>query len=202
MAVTHVFCNLRTDQAPASLTSAVASLGPAVTPITQSCPRQLQPKIIPHRRLQYPRFVVKMNARLLARTLRPASQLARVQVVSPVTRIAGVRAMSGSHAHENESFETFSTRYEQFFSQVQDLFELQRGLNNCFAYDLVPSELRVVLGHDLARLEQELITGLVLDGMSGLFHYAYTRAIIYTDIFYSFRPLCYRGCSSCRSPRR
>ncbi|KAF8602337.1 subunit VI of cytochrome c oxidase [Ceratobasidium sp. AG-I] len=80
-----------------------------------------------------------MNARLLARTLRPASQLARVQVSSPVTRIAGARAMSGSHAHESESFETFSTRYEQFFTQVQDLFELQRGLNNCFAYDLVPS---------------------------------------------------------------
>lgn len=30
-------------------------------------------------------------------------------------------------------------RYEKFFSGVEDLFELQRGLNNCFAYDLVPS---------------------------------------------------------------
>ena len=94
-----------------------------------------------------------MNARLLSRILRPASQLARVQAASPVTRIVGVRAMSGSHAHESESFEAFSTRYEQFFSQVQDLFELQRGLNNCFAYDLVPSELGVVLGHDPGRLE-------------------------------------------------
>ncbi|KAG8696906.1 Cytochrome c oxidase subunit 6, partial [Ceratobasidium sp. 395] len=62
------------------------------------------------------------------------------QAATPIARIAGVRATSsGSHAHESESFETFSARYEQFFTQVQDLFELQRGLNNCFTYDLDPS---------------------------------------------------------------
>jgi len=33
----------------------------------------------------------------------------------------------------------FSNRYVSFFQNVQDLFELQRGLNNCFAHDLVPS---------------------------------------------------------------
>ncbi|CCO29813.1 cytochrome c oxidase subunit Va [Rhizoctonia solani AG-1 IB] len=75
-----------------------------------------------------------MNARMIARSLRPITRTA-----TPVVRMAGVRAMSGSHDHENESFESFSARYEQFFGQVQDLFELQRGLNNCFAYDLVPS---------------------------------------------------------------
>ncbi|CAE7177747.1 unnamed protein product [Rhizoctonia solani] len=76
-----------------------------------------------------------MNARMIARSLRPIARTA-----TPVVRIGSVRAMSsGSHAHENESFESFSARYEQFFGQVQDLFELQRGLNNCFAYDLVPS---------------------------------------------------------------
>jgi cytochrome c oxidase subunit 5a len=26
-----------------------------------------------------------------------------------------------------------------FFQSAQDLFEVQRGLNNCFAHDLVPS---------------------------------------------------------------
>lgn len=26
----------------------------------------------------------------------------------------------------------------KFFESVEDTFELQRGLNNCFAYDLVP----------------------------------------------------------------
>ncbi|KAN0065551.1 Cytochrome c oxidase subunit 6 [Thecaphora frezii] len=41
--------------------------------------------------------------------------------------------------HEEESFEAFNARYVGFFDAVEDLFELQRGLNNCFAYDLVPS---------------------------------------------------------------
>lgn len=41
--------------------------------------------------------------------------------------------------HEEESFESFTTRYVGFFDAVEDLFELQRGLNNCFAYDLVPA---------------------------------------------------------------
>jgi len=41
--------------------------------------------------------------------------------------------------HAEESFEEFSARYEKEFDQVQDVFELQRNLNNAFAYDLVPS---------------------------------------------------------------
>jgi len=45
---------------------------------------------------------------------------------------------AASH-HAEESFEEFTTRYTAFFGNVQDLFELQRGLNNCFAYDLVPA---------------------------------------------------------------
>lgn len=50
-----------------------------------------------------------------------------------------VRHSSGSHASENESYEAFNSRYQTFFTQVEDVFELQRGLNNCFAYDLVPA---------------------------------------------------------------
>ncbi|KAI1338968.1 cytochrome c oxidase polypeptide VI [Xylariaceae sp. FL0016] len=38
-----------------------------------------------------------------------------------------------------ETFEEFSARYEKEFDAVQDVFELQRNLNNAFAYDLVPS---------------------------------------------------------------
>lgn len=41
--------------------------------------------------------------------------------------------------HHEESFEEFSDRYEKEFDGVQDVFELQRNLNNAFAYDLVPS---------------------------------------------------------------
>jgi cytochrome c oxidase subunit 5a len=44
-----------------------------------------------------------------------------------------------SAAHEDESFESFTERYVKFFDGVEDLFELQRGLNNAFAYDLVPA---------------------------------------------------------------
>lgn len=44
-----------------------------------------------------------------------------------------------SAGHEDESFEAFTDRYVKFFDGVEDLFELQRGLNNAFAYDLVPA---------------------------------------------------------------
>lgn len=62
--------------------------------------------------------------------LRPSTRLVQSSIVAR-------RAYSG--AHDEESFESFSQRYEKFFAGVEDLFELQRGLNNCFAYDLVPS---------------------------------------------------------------
>lgn len=48
-----------------------------------------------------------------------------------------VRASSHAAA---ESYESFNQRYADFFAGAQDLFEVQRGLNNCFAYDLVPSQ--------------------------------------------------------------
>ncbi|KAI1367557.1 cytochrome c oxidase subunit [Xylaria arbuscula] len=41
--------------------------------------------------------------------------------------------------HHEETFEEFTARYEKEFDSVQDVFELQRNLNNAFAYDLVPS---------------------------------------------------------------
>ncbi|USP73037.1 uncharacterized protein yc1106_00311 [Curvularia clavata] len=73
-------------------------------------------------------------------------------------------AVRKSDAHAEETFEEFTARYEQHaerpgrlgsdsgtiydgeplryekeFEKVNDVFELQRNLNNCFAYDLVPS---------------------------------------------------------------
>ncbi|KAI1174022.1 cytochrome c oxidase subunit [Nemania sp. FL0916] len=41
--------------------------------------------------------------------------------------------------HAEETFEEFTARFEKEFDAVQDVFELQRNLNNAFAYDLVPS---------------------------------------------------------------
>ncbi|KAK4694164.1 cytochrome c oxidase subunit 5a, partial [Lecanoromycetidae sp. Uapishka_2] len=46
---------------------------------------------------------------------------------------------TGGSGHAEESFEEFTARYEKEFDSVQDVFELQRNLNNAFAYDLVPS---------------------------------------------------------------
>ncbi|EMD32603.1 hypothetical protein CERSUDRAFT_143623 [Gelatoporia subvermispora B] len=65
------------------------------------------------------------------------STLLRARPVA--TRVAPTltRAASG-HAHQ-ETFESFSERYVDFFGKAQDLFEVQRGLNNCFAHDLVPA---------------------------------------------------------------
>ena len=44
-----------------------------------------------------------------------------------------------AHGHAQETFEQFTERYVSFFQNAEDLFELQRGLNNCFAHDLVPA---------------------------------------------------------------
>ena len=65
---------------------------------------------------------------------RPTATLRRAAPVLP----ARVR-FSSSDAHSQESFEAFSDRYVAFFQGAEDLFEVQRGLNNCFAHDLVPS---------------------------------------------------------------
>ncbi|KAF8648442.1 hypothetical protein AX16_006286 [Volvariella volvacea WC 439] len=61
----------------------------------------------------------------------------------PTTVAAAARAspvfIRYSSSHAQESFEAFSERYVNFFQNAEDLFEVQRGLNNCFAHDLVPS---------------------------------------------------------------
>lgn len=77
-------------------------------------------------------------SRILTSTLRAAAR----PVFSP--RLAATVTLSFnqvrlSSSESQETFETFSNRYVSFFSSAQDLFEVQRGLNNCFAHDLVPS---------------------------------------------------------------
>ncbi|OJJ48986.1 hypothetical protein ASPZODRAFT_60619 [Penicilliopsis zonata CBS 506.65] len=88
--------------------------------------------------------------RVATRAVRPASffrasQLPRSRVQTPAI-LAAARASNFSTTckrfsghHEDETYEEFSARYEKEFDAVQDVFELQRNLNNCFAYDLVPS---------------------------------------------------------------
>ncbi|KAG7662694.1 COX6 [[Candida] subhashii] len=42
-------------------------------------------------------------------------------------------------SHHEETFEEFTERYIKEFEGAYDLFEVQRILNNCFSYDLVPA---------------------------------------------------------------
>ncbi|RAO68645.1 uncharacterized protein BHQ10_004657 [Talaromyces amestolkiae] len=87
--------------------------------------------------------------RLATRSVRPARSFVRASSYAP----RSIRVTPSSFAiannfststklrsgHEEETYEEFSARYEKEFDAVQDVFELQRNLNNAFAYDLVPS---------------------------------------------------------------
>lgn len=62
--------------------------------------------------------------------------------------------------HAQETFESFSERYVQFFKSAEDLFEVQRGLNNCFAHDLVPSPAVVEAAVRAARRVNDYATAV------------------------------------------
>ncbi|KAK4467025.1 cytochrome c oxidase subunit VA-domain-containing protein [Cladorrhinum samala] len=81
--------------------------------------------------------LLRLAARGSVRTIaaRPQPMVARA-LVAPKTFSTSMRMRS---EHQEETFEEFSARYEKEFDSVQDVFELQRNLNNAFAYDLVPS---------------------------------------------------------------
>ncbi|GJJ13120.1 Cytochrome c oxidase subunit 6 [Clathrus columnatus] len=74
-----------------------------------------------------------MTTRFLPSLLRMATRTTSFQAPALIS----VRHASSSHAQE--SFEAFTARYVAFFNSAPDLFEVQRGLNNCFAHDLVPA---------------------------------------------------------------
>ncbi|KAF1991198.1 cytochrome-c oxidase chain VI [Aulographum hederae CBS 113979] len=78
-----------------------------------------------------------------ARTTTPvlrARSPAALRVALPARATFATTARKNSEdPHAEESFEEFTARYKNEFESVQDVFELQRNLNNAFAYDLVPS---------------------------------------------------------------
>ncbi|KAJ5851715.1 uncharacterized protein N7529_011100 [Penicillium soppii] len=118
-------------------------------------PSRLHPNLSPHHcsRPVQRGPPLKMSSlsifRVATRAVRPtgffrAPQLTRSRMQSPVTLAAARVSNFGTTSkllsgHEDETFEEFSARFEKEFDGVQDVFELQRNLNNCFAYDLVPS---------------------------------------------------------------
>ncbi|THH20513.1 hypothetical protein EW146_g854, partial [Bondarzewia mesenterica] len=82
----------------------------------------------------YSLILLTMRTQMISSLLRarPATRALRASVAPALTR-------PSSTAHGQETFESFTERYVSFFQSAQDLFEVQRGLNNCFAHDLVPA---------------------------------------------------------------
>ncbi|KAL2760596.1 hypothetical protein ACRALDRAFT_1059619 [Sodiomyces alcalophilus JCM 7366] len=68
---------------------------------------------------------------------------------SPVVRSGG-----------EETFEEFTARFEKEFDGVNDVFELQRNLNNAFAYDLVPSPVVIAAALRAARRVNDFATAV------------------------------------------
>ncbi|KAF8514306.1 COX5A-domain-containing protein [Gautieria morchelliformis] len=75
----------------------------------------------------------------LPTTSRILPSLLRTTARSAVAPATFYSSRSAASAHGQESFEAFTARYVSFFQSAPDLFEVQRGLNNCFAHDLVPA---------------------------------------------------------------
>lgn len=65
-----------------------------------------------------------------------------------------------SDLHAEETFEEFTARFEKEFENVHDVFELQRNLNNAFAYDLVPSPSVIVAAVKAARRVNDFPTAV------------------------------------------
>ncbi|KXN86170.1 Cytochrome c oxidase subunit 6, mitochondrial [Leucoagaricus sp. SymC.cos] len=97
-----------------------------------------------------------MRAQVFNTVLRAAS---RPSFVASSARSAPL-LIRGAHEHAQESFESFSERYVSFFQNAEDLFEIQRGLNNCFAHDLVPSTSVVEAAVRAARRVNDYATAI------------------------------------------
>lgn len=103
-----------------------------------------------------------MRAQMLSTVLRTA---ARPAVVARSARTAPIFVRNAS-GHAQETFESFSERYVSFFQGAEDLFEVQRGLNNCFAHDLVPSPSVVEAAVRAARRVNDYATAVrVFEGV-------------------------------------
>ncbi|KAF8807834.1 COX5A, subunit VA of cytochrome c oxidase [Phlegmacium glaucopus] len=103
-----------------------------------------------------------MRSQMLSNVLRAA---ARPSIVARGARTSPIFFRSSS-GHAQESFESFSERYVKFFQNAEDLFEVQRGLNNCFAHDLVPSTAVVEAAIRAARRVNDYATAVrVFEGI-------------------------------------
>ncbi|CCF60119.1 hypothetical protein KAFR_0J00510 [Kazachstania africana CBS 2517] len=84
----------------------------------------------------------------------------RPTLVSPITRRNWAQVRKYSSAEDEETFEEFTARFEKEFDEAYDLFEVQRVLNNCFSYDLVPAPALVEKALRAARRVNDLPTAI------------------------------------------
>ncbi|CEP62038.1 cytochrome c oxidase subunit VI LALA0_S04e06348g [Lachancea lanzarotensis] len=85
----------------------------------------------------------------------------RTSVVRSMPKLTSFQSVRKySDQHEEETFEEFTARYEKEFEQAYDLFEVQRVLNNCFSYDLVPAPAVVEKALRAARRVDDLPTAI------------------------------------------
>ncbi|KAM0246620.1 hypothetical protein ACHAQJ_010144 [Trichoderma viride] len=103
------------------------------------------------------RVATRGSSMVRAAAVRPAPFVARSAVAAarPFSISASRRA-----EHAEETFEEFTARFEKEFDAVQDVFELQRNLNNAFAYDLVPSPSVVAAALKAARRVNDFATAV------------------------------------------
>ncbi|AAS51118.1 ACL110Wp [Eremothecium gossypii ATCC 10895] len=95
-----------------------------------------------------------LNRALLLRSA-GAAPVAGLRMCQP---LVSLRKYS-SH-HDEETFEEFTARYEKEFEEAYDLFEVQRVLNNCFSYDLVPAPVIIEKALRAARRVNDLPTAI------------------------------------------
>jgi len=102
--------------------------------------------------------------RIPRQLFRSTPRLGRPALLIPRVVVPTARAYSAD-AHE-ESFEEFTSRYEKEFDAVNDVFELQRNLNNAFAYDLVPATSVIIAALRAARRVNDFPTAVrVFEGI-------------------------------------
>ena len=90
----------------------------------------------------------------------------RARSAAPVTPARALAVRWAHSAHGEETFEQFTERYVSFFQTAEDLFEVQRGLNNCFAHDLVPAPAVVEAALRAARRVDDYATAVrVFEGI-------------------------------------
>lgn len=102
-----------------------------------------------------------ISTRSLITIARPASTtlLSSRRTLQPLLN-SGLQIRKYSEHADEETFEEFTTRFEKEFDEAYDLFEVQRVLNNCFSYDLVPAPAVLEKALRAARRVNDLPTAI------------------------------------------